>query len=228
MGLKFASEALDLGGRVLICCPSGCRLSVCCVVALLMLQRRMRLSTAVSLVRLHEPAMRLSRSLSVFLCLYEIELHHETSVPRDRNFSNPSQKKLVEELELQPALPWPLFVYLLVGYVVIPDRYRRPSGKRASVGGAPSFREVDASRLPRSVLPRGRRQQSASLRPCERSTPASCLAPSFREVDASSPTLPKLSNTAKAASNVSARRRLFQLMIAALARGRRPRSKAAE
>ena len=188
MGLKFASEALDLGGRVLICCPSGCRLSVCCVVALLMLKRRMRLSTAVSLVRLHEPAMRLSRSLSIFLCLYEIELHHETSVPRDRNFSNPSQKKLVEELELQPALPWPLFVYLLVGYVVIPDRYRRPSGKRASVGGAPSFREVDAS----------------------------------------SPTLPKLSNTAKAASNVSARRRLFQLMIAALARGRRPRSKAAE
>ena len=28
MGLAFASEALDLGGRVLICCPTGCRLAV--------------------------------------------------------------------------------------------------------------------------------------------------------------------------------------------------------
>ena len=34
MGLAFASEALDLGGRVLICCPTGCRLAVAATVAL--------------------------------------------------------------------------------------------------------------------------------------------------------------------------------------------------
>merc|ERR1712097_18069 len=42
MGLAFASEALDLGGRVLICCPTGCRLAVAATVALLMQKRGMR------------------------------------------------------------------------------------------------------------------------------------------------------------------------------------------
>ena len=61
MGLAFASEALDLGGRVLICCPTGCRLAVAATVALLMQKRGMRLSTAYGVVKLHEPALQLSR-----------------------------------------------------------------------------------------------------------------------------------------------------------------------
>ena len=59
MGLAFASEALDLGGRVLICCPTGCRLAVAATVALLMQKRGMRLSTAYGVVKLHEPALQL-------------------------------------------------------------------------------------------------------------------------------------------------------------------------
>ena len=64
MGLAFASEALDLGGRVLICCPTGCRLAVAATVALLMQKRGMRLSTAYGVVKLHEPALQLSRALA--------------------------------------------------------------------------------------------------------------------------------------------------------------------
>ncbi|CAH0367018.1 unnamed protein product [Pelagomonas calceolata] len=123
MGLAFASEALDLGGRVLICCPTGCRLAVAATVALLMQKRGMRLSTAYGVVKLHEPALQLSRALCLWLSLYEIELHHESSVVRDRTFTNPSLKQLVGELGLEPALPWPLPIYFLVGTVVLPDPF---------------------------------------------------------------------------------------------------------
>ena len=129
MGLAFASEALDLGGRVLICCPTGCRLAVAATVALLMQKRGMRLSTAYGVVKLHEPALQLSRALCLWLSLYEIELHHESSVVRDRTFTNPSLKQLVGELGLEPALPWPLPIYFLVGTVVLPDPYAFWNGR---------------------------------------------------------------------------------------------------
>ena len=129
MGLAFASEALDLGGRVLICCPTGCRLAVAATVALLMQKRGMRLSTAYGVVKLHEPALQLSRALALWLSLYEIELHHESSVVRDRTFTNPSLKQLVGELGLEPALPWPLPIYFLVGTVVLPDPYAFWNGR---------------------------------------------------------------------------------------------------
>ena len=129
MGLEFASEALDLGGRVLICCPTGCRLAVAAMVALLMQKRGMRLSTAYSLVKLHEPALQLSRALSLWLSLYEIELHNESSVTRDRTFTNPSLKQLVDDLGLEPALPWSLPVYFLAGSAVLPDPYAFWNGR---------------------------------------------------------------------------------------------------
>lgn len=123
MGMHFVSNALDLGGRVLVVCPSGCRLSACCVIGVLMAKRKMRLSTAMSLVKIHEPDAKIPRSLALFLSLYEIELHHETSVKRDRIFTNPHLKTLVETLELPIALPWFLPVYFLSGYMTIPDPY---------------------------------------------------------------------------------------------------------
>ena len=129
MGLQFASEALDLGGRVLVTCPSGTRCSAAAVIALLMRKRHTRLSTATQLVRLHEPDMKITRSLALFLSLYEIELQHETSVKRNRVYTNPSLKQLVEELEIPIALPWPLPLQMLAGAALIPDPYAFWYGK---------------------------------------------------------------------------------------------------
>ena len=67
--------------------------------------------------------------MALFLSLYEVELHHETSVKRNKHFTNPSLKQLIEELELDVALPWPLPLLMLAGETVIPDPYAFWYGK---------------------------------------------------------------------------------------------------
>ncbi|KAJ1458902.1 protein-tyrosine phosphatase-like protein, partial [Pelagophyceae sp. CCMP2097] len=60
MGRRFINNAVRAGGRVVVCCSSGTNRSCAMMIAYLMWENSLALSTAYRLVRLHEPDLRIN------------------------------------------------------------------------------------------------------------------------------------------------------------------------
>ena len=133
--------------------PDGLPPRRAATVALLMPKRGMRLSAAYGVVKLRASRRCSSRARSASgSATPPIELHHESSVVRDRTFTNPSLKQLVGELGLDAAPPVAAADLLqIVGTVVLPDAYAFWNGRpRTDAGpGASGTRAPAPTTTPR-------------------------------------------------------------------------------
>lgn len=137
MGRRFISGALRIGGRVVVACPDGTNRAPALIAAFLMWERDLDLKTAYRLLNLHEPDVRFSRSIALFLSLLELELRLSTSLKGLLDLQSPTHYTVCKHLEVPDFKPHARPILFAKGRLVIPDPYTfwfgkpRPSEKRS-------------------------------------------------------------------------------------------------
>lgn len=137
MGRRFMSGALRIGGRIVVACPDGTNRAPALIAAFLMWERDLDLKTAYRLLNLHEPDVRFSRSIALFLSLLELELRLSSSLKGILELQSPTHYTVCKHLDVPKFKPYPTPVLFAKGRLVIPDPYSfwfgkpRPPGKRS-------------------------------------------------------------------------------------------------
>lgn len=104
MAIGFVQNALSLGGKVLVTCANGHDCSACLLLAYLIQACDVPLATAYKLLKVHEPLLQLSRSNTLFITLFEIEIMRHTSIRKHRELATPVFLLVAKYVTFEPPL----------------------------------------------------------------------------------------------------------------------------
>ena len=104
MAIGFVQNALSLGGKVLVTCANGHDCSACLLLAYLIQACDVPLATAFKLLKVHEPLLQLSRSNTLFITLFEIEMMRHTSIRKHRELATPVFLLVAKYVAFEPPL----------------------------------------------------------------------------------------------------------------------------